>query len=207
MAFETTLTAERVDQHTARRLLDEPDHHRLPRRRRPPRTPDKIAVHRPPRAGSPTASCAARSTGARSGLLELGVRPGDVVSFQLPNWIEFLVLHYAATRIGAINNPLIPIYRDREVGFMVGLAQSKVIVVPREFRGFDYPRDGRAAARGLAGPRARARRRRAPARAPGPGPSSSATPWEERRDPAELAALRPGPERRHAADLHLRHHR
>ena len=73
------------------------------------------------------------------GLLELGVRPGDVVSFQLPNWTEFLVLHYAVTRIGAVNNPLIPIYRDRELGFMVGLAHSKVVVVPQQFRGFDYP--------------------------------------------------------------------
>ncbi|WP_370935623.1 AMP-binding protein [Amycolatopsis sp. cg13] len=73
------------------------------------------------------------------GLLELGVRPGDVVSFQLPNRIEWIVVHYAASRIGAVSNPLIPIYRDREVGFMVALAKSKVLVVPREFRGFDYP--------------------------------------------------------------------
>ena len=61
------------------------------------------------------------------------------MSFQLPNWIEFLVLHFAATRIGAVSNPLIPIYRDREVGFMVGFAESKVLVVPQEFRKFDYP--------------------------------------------------------------------
>ncbi len=73
------------------------------------------------------------------GLLELGVRPGDVVSFQLPNRIEWIVVHYAASRIGAVSNPLIPIYRDREVGFMVALAKSKILVVPREFRGFDYP--------------------------------------------------------------------
>ena len=48
-------------------------------------------------------SCSDRSTGAL-GLLELGVRPGDVVSFQLPNWIEWIVVHYAVTRIGAISN-------------------------------------------------------------------------------------------------------
>src|SRR5262245_59680627 len=52
-------------------------------------------------------------------LLDLGVGPGDVVSFQLPNWIEWVVVHFAATRIGAVSNPLIPIYREREVGFMV----------------------------------------------------------------------------------------
>ena len=73
------------------------------------------------------------------GLLDLGVAPGDVVSFQLPNWIEFLVVHFAVTRIGAVNNPLIPIYRDREVEFMVRLAESTVIVVPQSFRGYDHP--------------------------------------------------------------------
>lgn len=73
------------------------------------------------------------------GLRARGIGPGDVVSFQLPNWIEWIVLHYAATRVGAVSNPLIPIYREREVGFMVGMAKSKLIAVPAEFRGFDYP--------------------------------------------------------------------
>ena len=44
----------------------------------------------------------------------------------------------AATRIGAVNNPLIPIYREREIGFMVELAASKVLVVLKGFRGYDY---------------------------------------------------------------------
>ncbi|MFE4706785.1 AMP-binding protein [Peribacillus simplex] len=73
------------------------------------------------------------------GLLEIGLGKGDVISFQLPNWNEFIILHYAATRIGAISNPLIPIYRDREIGYMVSMAESKMIVVPDSFRGFDYP--------------------------------------------------------------------
>jgi cyclohexanecarboxylate-CoA ligase len=51
-----------------------------------------------------------------------------VVSFQLPSWIEWVIVHYAATRIGAISNPLVHIYRAREIAFMVGLAVSKVIV-------------------------------------------------------------------------------
>jgi cyclohexanecarboxylate-CoA ligase len=109
------------------------------------------------------------------------------VSFQLPNWIEWVVVHYAATRIGAISNPLIPIYREREVGFMVGLARSKVIVVPREFRGFDHVTmveklrpDWPALEHVLV-----------------VGEPSwddfAATAWESRRDPAELTALRPDP--------------
>ena len=73
------------------------------------------------------------------GLYEFGLRKGDVISFQLPNWNEFIILYLAATRIGAISNPLIPIYRDREIGYMVKHAESKILVVPDEFRGFDYP--------------------------------------------------------------------
>lgn len=73
------------------------------------------------------------------GLLELGLGKGDVVSFQLPNWNEFIILHYALTRIGAISNPLVPIFRDREIGYMVGMAEAKMIVIPDTFRGFDYP--------------------------------------------------------------------
>ena len=125
------------------------------------------------------------------GLLELGVEPGDVVSFQLPNWIEWVVVHFAVTRIGAVSNPLIPIYREREVGFMVGLAQSKVAVLPAGFRGFDYA----AMYQGL--------HHDWPAMtavivvdgAPGQGTTSwsdfMATDWESRRDPAALRGLRP----------------
>lgn len=73
------------------------------------------------------------------GLLELGFGKGDVISFQLPNWNEFVILHYAVTRIGAVCNPLIPIYREREISYMVGLVESKMLVIPDEFRGFNYP--------------------------------------------------------------------
>ncbi|MGV3489548.1 MAG: AMP-binding protein [Tuberibacillus sp.] len=75
---------------------------------------------------------------AALGLLELGIEKGDVISMQLPNWNEFIILHFAATRIGAITNPLVPIFRDREIGYMVKMAESKVFVIPDQFRGFDY---------------------------------------------------------------------
>ena len=73
-------------------------------------------------------------------LLALGVASGDVVAFQLPNWIEWLVVHYAASRIGAVSNPLAPIYRERELSRMLALGQAKVLVVPAAFRGFDHGR-------------------------------------------------------------------
>ena len=73
------------------------------------------------------------------GLMHLGVDKNDVVSCQLPNWWQFTALTLACGRIGAVINPMMPIFREREVKFMLGLAESKVFVVPHEFRSFDYP--------------------------------------------------------------------
>ena len=67
-----------------------------------------------------------------------GIGRGDVVSFQLPNWWEFSILHLACLKLGAISNPLMVIFRERELRFMLGLAESKILVVPDSFRGFDY---------------------------------------------------------------------
>ena len=73
-----------------------------------------------------------------AGLRARGIGRGDVVSFQLPNWWEFSILHLACLKLGAISNPLMVIFRERELRFMLGLTESKVLVVPASFRGFDY---------------------------------------------------------------------
>jgi cyclohexanecarboxylate-CoA ligase len=71
-------------------------------------------------------------------LVALGVGPGDVVAFQLPNWWEFTALFFACNRIGAAANPLMPIFRRRELRFMLGFADAKIMVVPARWRGFDH---------------------------------------------------------------------
>jgi cyclohexanecarboxylate-CoA ligase len=191
MAFETILTADQIEKYTAegfwsgRVITDFLDEVATA-------TPDKLAAV-DARGEITYGELKRLSDRAALGLLELGVRPGDVVSFQLPNWIEFLVVHFAVTRIGAVNNPLIPIYRDREVGFMVGLARSTVIVVPQEFRGYDYP----AMIERLRGDWPALEHVLVVDRPTTSGQTSWRefidTPWEERRNPAELAALRPDP--------------
>jgi cyclohexanecarboxylate-CoA ligase len=80
-----------------------------------------------------------QSEQAALGFLELGVRPGDVVSVQLPNWNEFVVITLALERIGAIINPIAPNYREREIRAMLGLALPVVVVVAAGFRAWDYP--------------------------------------------------------------------
>jgi cyclohexanecarboxylate-CoA ligase len=82
-------------------------------------------------------------------LAGLGVARGDVVSYQSPNWWEFVALHYALLRLGAVSNPLQPIFRARELGFMLDLADPRLFIVPSRFRGFDH----RAMAEALPGRR------------------------------------------------------
>ncbi len=75
---------------------------------------------------------------AAAGLLDQGVSSGDVVAWQLPTWIESLVLVGALSRIGAVQNPMLPIYREREVGFVTDQAGASLLIVPSEWRGFDF---------------------------------------------------------------------
>ncbi|MGH9115532.1 MAG: 3-phosphoshikimate 1-carboxyvinyltransferase, partial [Acidimicrobiales bacterium] len=72
-------------------------------------------------------------------LLDLGVAPGEPVAFQLPNWGEFVVLTLAILRVGAVCCPLMPIFREREIAFMLGRSRAKVLALPHSFRGRDYP--------------------------------------------------------------------
>lgn len=74
-----------------------------------------------------------------AGLQELGVRAGDVISYQLPNWTATIVVHLAASRVGAVCNPIVPIYRGSEVGYILQDAGTDVFVVPDGYDGFDFP--------------------------------------------------------------------
>ncbi len=100
-------------------------------------TPDRIAIIDSRRAIDYRALQALVDRCAH-GLLALGLRPGDVLSIQLPNWIEFAVAHLAATRIGVVTCLITPIHRDREVAFMLNLAEATLALVPAAFRGYDY---------------------------------------------------------------------
>jgi cyclohexanecarboxylate-CoA ligase len=79
-----------------------------------------------------------RADRVAAGLLDLGVRPGQVVSAQLPNWWQLVALHLGCLRVVAVTNALMSIFRRRELEFMLGLAESVVLVVPETFNGFDH---------------------------------------------------------------------
>ncbi len=70
---------------------------------------------------------------------DIGIKKGDVVAMQLPNWWQFMAITLAAARVGACINPLMPIFRHRELEFMLSFTDAKVFICPKEFHGFDYP--------------------------------------------------------------------
>jgi acyl-CoA synthetase (AMP-forming)/AMP-acid ligase II len=72
--------------------------------------------------------------------LSRGLEPGDVVSFQLPNWIEAAVIALAARMCGLVLNPIPPIYRESEVGYILQDCRSKLAFVPKSFRKHDHER-------------------------------------------------------------------
>lgn len=71
-------------------------------------------------------------------LRERGLKPGDVVSFQLPNWVEAAVINLACCMLGLVVAPIVPIYRDAEAAYMLADAGVKAAFVPGDFRGFNY---------------------------------------------------------------------
>ncbi|MFI6059065.1 class I adenylate-forming enzyme family protein [Streptomyces sp. NPDC051286] len=73
-----------------------------------------------------------------AGLYGLGVRPGSVVAWQLPTRLETALLSFALTRLGAVQSPVIPFYRDREVGFALRESKAAFFAVPGTWRGFDH---------------------------------------------------------------------
>ena len=86
---------------------------------------------------------------AAAGLHELGVNPDTAVSWLLPTWLEALVLVAALARLEAVQNPMLPIYRKREVRFIARQTQARLLIVPSTWRGFGYE----GAGMGLFGPR------------------------------------------------------
>ncbi|QPK50673.1 AMP-binding protein [Streptomyces gardneri] len=79
-----------------------------------------------------------RAERCAAGLYGMGVRPGTVVAWQLPTRIETAVLTFALARIGAVQTPVIPFYRDKEVGFALRESRAEYFAVPGVWRGFDH---------------------------------------------------------------------
>src|SRR5690606_29911353 len=81
---------------------------------------------------------AARAERVAAALAARGVGPGEPVCWQLPTWIESLVLTAALSRLGCVQVPLLPIARERELSVAIRQVRPTLVVCPSVWRGVDY---------------------------------------------------------------------
>src|SRR4029077_18280155 len=137
MAFETRLTSEMIARHTASgwwgrdtiyglfsaRVAMHPDREALVDSRR-------RITYRELKDGIDRTAAVLKAH---------GIGRGDVVTLQLPNWIEFAFVFFALEVIGAVANKISPDFRSREVSYILRFSKSRAYVCSQNFKGFDYP--------------------------------------------------------------------
>ncbi len=72
------------------------------------------------------------------GLRARGVRPGDAVAIQLPNWVEAAASFWAAAFLGAVVVPIVHFYGRKELTHIIATAQPKVFITAEEFGRMKY---------------------------------------------------------------------
>ena len=100
--------------------------------------PNKVAIFLEDEPDATYGSIAEEALKLIAALHALGLQQGDVISFQLPNWREGAVIDIAAAALGLVVNPIVPIYRDAELRFILSDAASKLIFIPDQHRSIDY---------------------------------------------------------------------
>ena len=81
-----------------------------------------------------------------AGLATRGIAEGSRVSWQLPTWIESLVVIGALSRLGVVQNPMLPIFRQREMSFITREFAPELFIVPSVWNDFGYEATARALA-------------------------------------------------------------
>ena len=75
------------------------------------------------------------------GLRARGVGPGDVVAFQLPNWMEAAAVFWASAFLGAVVVPIVHFYGRKEVGYILESVEPRVFVTAERFGRLEYQAD------------------------------------------------------------------
>lgn len=76
-----------------------------------------------------------------AGLRACGVGPGDVVAFQLPNWMEAAATFWASALLGAVVVPIVHFYGRKELSHILGTARPRVFITATEFGRMKYHPD------------------------------------------------------------------
>ena len=76
-----------------------------------------------------------------AGLRSRGVGPGDVVAFQLPNWMEAAAVFWASAFLGAVTVPIVHFYGRKELSHIMSTARPRVFVTAEQFGRMEYQPD------------------------------------------------------------------
>jgi acyl-CoA synthetase len=76
-----------------------------------------------------------------AGLRERGVQPGDVVAFQLPNWMEAAAVFWASALLGTVTVPIAAFYGRKEVGYILQSTTPKVFITAAKFARLEHHPD------------------------------------------------------------------
>jgi cyclohexanecarboxylate-CoA ligase len=87
-----------------------------------------------------------RTERVAAGLHALGISAGTRVTWQLPTRVESILVAMALARLGATQNPIIHLYREREVGAVLRQSQPEFLVVPGIWRERDFGAMGKSLA-------------------------------------------------------------
>ncbi|HEY1831513.1 MAG TPA: AMP-binding protein [Acidimicrobiales bacterium] len=72
------------------------------------------------------------------GLRDLGLGPGDIVAFQLPNWVEAAITFYACAMLGVTLVPIVHFYGPKEVGFILRQSKARALIIVSNVGARDY---------------------------------------------------------------------
>jgi len=99
----------------------------------------RFLVASPTRPASATYREMHERAGKLAGALHsIGLRRGDVVALEMPNWMEACLTYLAAAHLGLVVVPIIHIYRAKEVEFILRQSGARAFMMPDAWSGIDY---------------------------------------------------------------------
>ncbi|QIK41573.1 AMP-binding protein [Pontivivens nitratireducens] len=99
--------------------------------------PDKVAIA-DNRSSLTYSQLVQKTENLAAALLKLGIKTGDVVAVQSPNWAELPIAHLALDRIGAVFLPIHDGFRSEEMTLVLGASKAVALILPTTYRDFDY---------------------------------------------------------------------
>jgi len=100
-------------------------------------SPDKVAIT-DNRSSLTYAQLVQKTENLAAALLKLGIKTGEVVAVQSPNWVELTIAHLALDRIGAVFLPVHDGFRAEEMTLLLGASMAVALILPTIYRDFDY---------------------------------------------------------------------